>query len=490
MKRAIVLSVAVVLLALILLGVFINSDAPSSNVLNKVVIDDGAFYVGVTYCGNSTSEAKLLIDKVKNYTNLFVLQSGTLQNDTDAINEVGDYAVNSGLHFIAFFGTGSGWLMKEWFDIYDGCWGDSFLGVYYGDERGGKMLDDELHFYDQETMSSILKAADGSISGYKIDPGTSVTYKRDGTILTQTEDAESYTITTYYTNGTITVLTLQKDSNDPDEATIIEDGSQPPMHISGPTSIPSPTIVEDESLLAYSYEELWNARPFQSIDETTQRFVDGIDVRQYIPRNQSIVTFTSDYVLYWFDYLLDYDVVLAQLGWNHTTAQDIALVRGAANLQNKTWGAIITWKYRQPPYLASGDEIYQQLHIAYTNGAKYVAIFNYAEDMTGSYGTLQPEHFQALERFWNQDVQNPNVTRGEVKAEAAFVLPKNYGWGMRKPDDIVWGLWQPPAEYQQIWPKLQELLAIYGEKLDIVYDDPTYPLGDRYQQVYYWNQTS
>jgi hypothetical protein len=346
-----------------------------------------------------------------------------------------------------------------------------------------------LHFYDQETMSAILKAADGSISGYKIDPNTSVTYKRDGTILTQTEDMESYTITTYYTNGTITVLTLQRDSNDPDEATIIEDGSQPHMHISGPTSIPSPTIVEDESLLAYSYEELWNARPFQSIDETTQRFVDGIDVRQYMPRNQSIVTFTSDYVLYWFDYLLDYDVVLAQLGWNHTTAQDIALVRGAANLQNKTWGAIITWKYRQPPYLASGDEIYQQLHIAYTSGAKYVAIFNYAEDMTGYYGTLQPEHFQTLERFWNQDVQNPNVTRGEVKAEAVFVLPKNYGWGMRKPDDIVWGLWQPPAEYQQIWPKLRELLAIYGEKLDIVYDDPAYPLGDRYQQVYYWNQT-
>ena len=114
MKRAIVLSVAVVLLALIVLGVFINSDTPPSNVSNKVVIDDGAFYVGVTYCGNSTSEAKLLIDKVKNYTNLFVLQSGTLQNDTDAINEVGDYAVNSGLHFIAFFGTGSGWLMKEW----------------------------------------------------------------------------------------------------------------------------------------------------------------------------------------------------------------------------------------------------------------------------------------------------------------------------------------------------------------------------------------
>ena len=29
-------------------------------------------YVGVTYCGNNVTEAKLLIDRVKSYTNLFV----------------------------------------------------------------------------------------------------------------------------------------------------------------------------------------------------------------------------------------------------------------------------------------------------------------------------------------------------------------------------------------------------------------------------------
>ena len=38
-------------------------------------------YVGVAYCGDSVSEGKLLIDKVKGYTNLFVLQSGSLQRD-------------------------------------------------------------------------------------------------------------------------------------------------------------------------------------------------------------------------------------------------------------------------------------------------------------------------------------------------------------------------------------------------------------------------
>ena len=39
-------------------------------------------------------------------------------------------------------------------------------------------------------------------------------------------------------------------------------------------------------------------------------------------------------------------------------------------------------------------------------GAKYLVIFNFAENMTGPYGTLQQEHFDALNRFWNEVVQN------------------------------------------------------------------------------------
>ena len=33
-------------------------------------------------------------------------------------------------------------------------------------------------------------------------------------------------------------------------------------------------------------------------------------------------------------------------------------------------------------------------------------------------------------------------------------------------------------------------LGKYGSKLDIIYDDPAYPVGDRYQHVYLWNQTA
>ncbi len=37
--------------------------------------------------------------------------------------------------------------------------------------------------------------------------------------------------------------------------------------------------------------------------------------------------------------------------------------------------------------------------------------------MSGAYGTLQDEHFQALERFWN-DVEQSTIVHGSIKAEA------------------------------------------------------------------------
>jgi len=249
--------------------------------------------------------------------------------------------------------------------------------------------------------------------------------------------------------------------------------------------------VEDTSNLPFkSYEEIMAERPFQTYDETAELFVNHYRNNVAWLRNQrSVKVFTSDYGLYWFDYLSGYDVVLAQLGWNHTTAQDIALVRGAATLQNKDWGAILTWKYTKPPYLASGEELYDQMCAAYEGGAKYVVLFNYAEDMKGPYGTLRNEHFEALERFWNEVVQNPAVAYSGVKAEAAFVLPKNYGGGLRNSQDNIWGYWGPNAEAQQTWMLLQDALNKHGLRLDIVYDDDAYPATGNYSQIYYWNQT-
>ena len=45
-------------------------------------------YFGVSFNGNTTEQAKLLIDKTKDYTNLFVLQSGPISKNETATNMV------------------------------------------------------------------------------------------------------------------------------------------------------------------------------------------------------------------------------------------------------------------------------------------------------------------------------------------------------------------------------------------------------------------
>ncbi|MGD9130352.1 MAG: hypothetical protein PVH73_02100 [Candidatus Bathyarchaeota archaeon] len=438
------------------------------------------FYVGVTYCGNSTEEAKALIDRVKTYTNLFVLQSGPLQRNPEDINDIGNYAVSSDMHFVIYFGSDSYWLVKNWLDTYDSQWGDYFLGVYLGDELAGKMIDYEAWLWDSATNSSWLKYRDGLIQR-SIDENTTIGYRQNGRIelwIVETSGSpynneglpdpsflnHTYIMIDYYPNGTI-ITKISDDAN------------------------PLPKIVEDYNL-PYTYEELLDMCPFRTYDEVAEGFIEGLhqDLLR-IPINEKISTFTADYALYWFDYKASYDVVLASLGWNHTIEQDIALVRGAAELQNKTWGAIITWKYNHPPYLDSGDAIFDQMRMAYEAGAEYIVVFNYAEDMEGPYGTLQDEHFDALERFWNEVVQSSAVKHGSVKAEAVLVLPENYGWGMRNPEDKIWSLWGPDDKSQQIWELSRSLLDQYGLGLDIVYYDPEFPVAEKYTQIYYWNHT-
>ena len=77
---------------------------------------------------------------------------------------------------------------------------------------------------------------------------------------------------------------------------------------------------------------IWN--PNSTYADIAQRFTRMLrnDAGFRALEDKSITAFISDYVLHWFDYL-GYDVVFAQLGWNHTLEQDIGLVRGAARLQ-------------------------------------------------------------------------------------------------------------------------------------------------------------
>ena len=92
----------------------------------------------------------------------------------------------------------------------------------------------------------------------------------------------------------------------------------------------------------------------QDYDIEADFFVNEVIAKDYGMQNLTaaqIPTFTSDYGLYWWDYLGGYDVMLAELGWNASVAQQIAQVKGAARLQDKQWGAMITWKYYDVPFL-------------------------------------------------------------------------------------------------------------------------------------------
>ncbi len=354
----------------------------------KGILDQA--YIGVAFCGNTSTEAKLLIDRVKEYTNLFILQSGPISTNETAIDEICNYAVDSGLNLIVYFGDLNPYILSlkhlEWRATWVSSaitrWGDRFLGIYYYDEPGGLWLD---------------------------------------------------------TNW---------------------------------TSIPS----------RFSSNSTYDA--------VAQGFAANLEreINATVLKTNSIPTFVSDYALYWFDYLGSYDVVFAQIGWNHSLPQDIALLRGAAKMQNKDWGAMITWKYNQLPYLDSGKEIYNQMVTAYETGAKYITVFNYPQLSDNPYGVMRDEHFEALRQFWN-DAVNHKISHNSIVANTAFILPNNYGWGMRNPTDRIWGFWGPDEKSPLIWEQSRRLLAQYGLSLDIVYDDPNFSVAEKYRQVYWWNSS-
>jgi len=204
------------------------------------------------------------------------------------------------------------------------------------------------------------------------------------------------------------------------------------------------------------------------------------------PVPDDFLLFTADYALYWFDYLGGYDVVLAEFGWNYSRQVNVAQVRGAATVLDRDWGVIVTWTYDESPYLGSGGELFDDLVLAYENGARYVVVFDSDEDFVKS--TLLDEHFDALERFWQYTKDNPrsaNLLDGRI----AFVLPKDWAYGFRGPDDKIWGLWETDELVSGISEDLGVLLDEYGSKLDIIYDDGL-ELDNTYKEYIFWNGTT
>ena len=195
--------------------------------------------------------------------------------------------------------------------------------------------------------------------------------------------------------------------------------------------------------------------------------------------------FTADFGLYWFDYKAGYDVILAELGWNYNRQLSIALCRGAATAQNKDWGVIVSPVYNNSPQVEAKEQLYNDMVLAYDNGAKYIIIF---DGDGASSGIMQPQHFEALQQFWNY-MQNNQPKSNFVSSErTAYVLPNAYGYGFRAPGDRIWGFWGADEISPNITTSVSTLLSQYGEKPDIIYNDYLQPsTNNGYNQLVYWD---
>jgi hypothetical protein len=382
-------------------------------------------YIGVAFCGNTTEQAKLMVDRVKTYTNLFILDAGRnpISANETSVEEICDYAVNAGLSVIINMGwkdfdSGNNtwfWSLPSLEPIkqqWTQRWGDKFLGVYYNDEIGGVQLDANWREF----------------------------FRIHGPTLNQIDHQGMQDMYQVY----LKVL----DS--------VKNGTKP----------------ADYEMEANFF-----------VNDCVHGDLGLVDLN-----NVGIPAFTSDYCLYWWNYMGGFDVMFAELGWNNSVSAQIAQVKGAARLMDKDWGAMITWKYTTPPYLDNADEIYSQMLTSYEAGAKYIAVFDYPYVEGNDYGVLTDEQFAAMQRFWNDISEGKYVDKSAP--EAALVLPHNYGWGLRNLNDTIWGFWEPDEKSPQVWTSMNTLLDRYGASLDIVFEDEAYPVSSgHYEHVYYWNQT-
>jgi hypothetical protein len=386
-------------------------------------LDDGSFYLGVTYGGNTFEDAKTLIDEVKQYTNLFIVDSWDISGapNSTALDKICDYAISANLSVIVYFDfifynvttnissnsssvyNASTWDIYgftpwhiSWIDNAKEKWGNKFLGVYLMDEPGGNQIDRGYWGGTNTTFSGRPVSTFRNITDY-------------------TDVAEQY-ISSIRRNRSMQILTN--------------------------TSYP-----------------------------------DGL--------KNAVPVFTSDYALYWFTYQTGYDTLFVELGdlrGTNNTVQQIAQCRGAAEAQNKDWGAIITWASEKPPYLETGEEMLQDMTAAFNAGAKYIVVFNFPQ------GVLRPEHFEAMKTFWN-NTQLPLSRPLEKEKRVALLLPRNYGWGMRDLEDKIWGFWPPDNISSLIWNNMNNLINKFDLNIDIVYDDPQFDLQTKYAETFLWNST-
>jgi len=217
----------------------------------------------------------------------------------------------------------------------------------------------------------------------------------------------------------------------------------------------------------------------------------GLTATSSFFRSANSSLFTSDYGLYWFDYDLGYNTVLAQFGWNNSRPMQISLVRGAAEARNQSWGAIITWTYNGTmnggTYLEPPSQMYGDMVLAYNCGASYIAIYDSSQNYAGT--TLNGSYLTKLQEFWNYVQQNP-AKHGSLKADTAVVLPQDYGFGFRSQDDSVWQYHNATSWTEQLYVNVKNLLSQCKSGLDIVFSDPKFQgaIKCEYKKIMYWPQ--
>ncbi len=195
---------------------------------------------------------------------------------------------------------------------------------------------------------------------------------------------------------------------------------------------------------------------------------------------------TSDYALHEFDYRAGYDAILAEFAWDNIRPLNIALVRGAANVHGKNWGIMITRSLNDSQGAESGQKMYDDMVLAYQNGAKYIVLFDYPNF---AQGILNQEHFNALKQFW-QYIQNHPRTNGiPADEKVAYVLPKDYGFGFRNANDKIWGLWEADNQSAKIFGDLNSWIQQYPQKLDVIYEDNLPGSRYAYGKILFWNGT-
>ena len=234
----------------------------------------------------------------------------------------------------------------------------------------------------------------------------------------------------------------------------------------------------------------FDARGYSYASEAFVETLNGaltINVDWFNPSPVQSQIFTSDYAVYWYDYLSGYGTVFAEFVGNQSRQIAVALDRGAAHALGKDWGAIITYQDSGPE---NATQLYSDMTFAWQSGAKYIVVFDGNSTDASSYGVLTQAHLDAMKQFWNYT--KVNTRSDEYPADMAYVLPAGYGFGLRSSSDTIWGLWNADVLSTKVWNDANSLLMTYGNNLDIVYETriDSQPIALPYKTLIFWNGTT